>query len=169
VGAADAARRPRIALDASLAWTGGTLGSLGAVAAARSLVLSLAQPIFDAGRLRAQLTAREAEFDAAQAGYRASVLAALQEVEDALVALSTARERQAALQRALESARMAALLASQRHASGLIDFQTVLETQRTLLNVQDSVTSAQAEVAAAHVRLYKALGGGWAAGAENAS
>ena len=170
VGAADAARKPRIALDASVGWSAGTLGNLGSIAAARSLLVSLTQPLFDAGRLRAQLTAREAEFDAAQASYRASVLGALQEVEDALVALSASREREAALERALESARTAALLASQRHASGLIDFQTVLETQRTLLNVQDSVTSAQAEVAAAHVRLYKALGGGWsAAGVENAS
>lgn len=170
VGAADAARKPRIALDASVGWSAGTLGSLGSIAAARSLLVSLTQPLFDAGRLRAQLTAREAEFDAAQASYRASVLGALQEVEDALVALSASREREAALERALESARTAALLASQRHASGLIDFQTVLETQRTLLNVQDSVTSAQADVAAAHVRLYKALGGGWsAAGVENAS
>ena len=89
------------------------------------------------------------------------MLAALQDVEDALVALAADRQRLAALQTALDAARNAALLATQRYASGVIDFQTVLETQRTLLNVQDSVASAETELASAHVRLYKALGGGW--------
>ncbi|MEJ8839727.1 efflux transporter outer membrane subunit [Ramlibacter sp. AN1133] len=161
VAAADAQRKPAVNLSASLAWTGATLGSIGSVAAARSLLASIAQPLFDAGRRDAQLAAREAAFDAAGAGYRATVLVALQEVEDALASLAADRERLAALQRALAAARNASLLATQRHASGLIDFQTVLETQRTLLSVQDSVASVQAAVAADHVRLYKALGGGW--------
>ena len=56
----------------------------------------------------------------------------------------------------------AALLAQQRYSSGLIDFQAVLETQRTLLSTQESVATTTAAVAADHVRLYKALGGGWA-------
>lgn len=98
------------------------------------------------------------------------MLKALQEVEDALASLAAVREREAALVRALDAARNAALLATQRHAGGLIDFQVVLETQRTLLNVQDSVTAAQAELVADHVRLYKALGGGWRrTGEENPS
>ena len=58
-------------------------------------------------------------------------------------------------------ARNAALLAQNRYASGLIDFQTVLPTQRTQLSTQDSVASLQAELSADHVRLVKALGGGW--------
>lgn len=161
VAQADAARYPNLRLGASLAWAGVTLGSVGSVSAARSLLASLAQPLFDGGNLAAQLKGREAQYDAARESYRASVLAALQDVEDALVALAADRQRLAALQTALDAARNAALLATQRYASGVIDFQTVLETQRTLLNVQDSVASAETELASAHVRLYKALGGGW--------
>jgi outer membrane protein TolC len=52
-------------------------------------------------------------------------------------------------------------MARQRYSSGLVDFQTVLETQRTQLSTQDSVASASADLGADHVRLYKALGGGW--------
>ena len=37
----------------------------------------------------------------------------------------------------------------------------MLETQRTQLSTQDSVASASADLSADHVRLYKALGGGW--------
>lgn len=161
VGEADALRRPSVQLGASLSWSAVTLGALGGVSAARSLLASVVQPVFDGGRLDAQLAAREASFDAAREEYRSRVLVALQEVEDALAALAADRERLAALQRALAAARNASLLASQRHASGLVDFQTVLDTQRTLLSVQDSVVLLQAGLAADHVRLYKALGGGW--------
>ena len=55
----------------------------------------------------------------------------------------------------------AALLAQQRYASGLIDFQVVLQTQRTQLTAQDNVASNLATISSDHVRLYKALGGGW--------
>ena len=66
-----------------------------------------------------------------------------------------------ALQVAAQSAADAALLATQRYQSGLIDFQTVLETQRTQLGAQDSVAAIRTDIASDHVRLYKALGGGW--------
>jgi outer membrane protein, multidrug efflux system len=161
VAQADARRRPRFDMGASLAWTGASLGSLGSAAAAGSLLASVMQPLFDGGQRDAQLAAREAQLDLAQAAYRAGVLKALQEAEDALGALDAARERSATLERALEAARHAALLASQRQAGGLVDFEVVLVTQRTLLAVQDGLATAQADAAAAHVRLYKALGGGW--------
>jgi len=98
-----------------------------------------------------------------RAAYETAVLTALQEVEDALVALRNDRTRLATLQRAADAAANAALLARQRHASGLVDFQTVLETQRTLLSTQESQAITATSVAADHVRLYKALGGGWQA------
>ena len=63
----------------------------------------------------------------------------------------------------------AELLARQRYQSGLIDFRTVLDTQRTLLSAQDSVASTQATLSADHVRLYKALGGGWTPDAPGAT
>lgn len=113
------------------------------------------------GAARAQVRAQEAALEQARAGYESVVLAALQEVEDALVALGKDRERLARLREAAEAAANAALLAQQRYASGLIDFQVVLDTQRTLLATQESVAITGANVGADHVRLYKALGGGW--------
>ena len=52
-------------------------------------------------------------------------------------------------------------MARQRYDSGLIDFQVVLETQRTRLAAQDSLASALADGVSNHLRLFKALGGGW--------
>ena len=79
----------------------------------------------------------------------------------AVAALSGDRSRLTHLQGAAAAAANADLLAQQRYSSGLIDFQTVLQTQRTLLTAQDSVASSTADISADHVRLYKALGGGW--------
>ena len=89
------------------------------------------------------------------------MLTALTDVEDALVALRGDRERLVQLRIAAEAARNAALLAQDRYSSGLIDFQAVLETQRTQLATQDGVASTVTSLSTNHVRLYKALGGGW--------
>jgi outer membrane protein TolC len=57
-------------------------------------------------------------------------------------------------------------MAIQRYRSGLVDFQTVLATQHVQLSSQNSLASANIDLGADHVRLYKALGGGWRASPE---
>lgn len=113
--------------------------------------------------------AQQAAVEQARIAYRSTVLTALQEVEDALAQLQGDKERLVQLLVAQEAARNASLLANQRYSSGLVDFQTVLDTQRTLLSAQDSVATAQAAISTDHVRLYKALGGGWQPLAEQAT
>lgn len=162
VSAADAARYPSFSIRGSVGLSALTLGALGNGATVlNSLLASISVPLFDGGANQAQLEAQQAALEQARVGYQAVVLTALKDVEDALVALSGDRARLLKLQNAAEAARNADLLAQQRFSSGLIDFQTVLQTQRTLLTAQDSVASASASISADHVRLYKALGGGW--------
>ena len=126
-----------------------------------ALLGSVSIPLFDGGAAKAQVRAQEAALEQARIGYQSVVLTALKDVEDALVALKGDRARLVYLEGAATAAGNAALLAQQRYASGLIDFQTVLQTQRTLMTTQDSVASARADISTDHVRLYKALGGGW--------
>ncbi len=162
VSQAGAALAPNFQIGGSIGLAASTLSSLASRASlVGALLASVSMPVFDAGALRAQVRSQQAALDQAYAAYDATVLAALQEVEDALIALRGDRERLTSLQRAAEAAGNAALMASQRYGSGLIDFQTVLDTQRTQLNTQDSVAGANADLSADHVRLYKALGGGW--------
>ena len=162
VSVADAARYPGFAIGGSLGLNALTLGALGNSAALVSnLLASLSIPLFDGGARRAQVLAQEAALEQARANYQTVVLGALQDVADALAALSGDRSRLTHLQGAAAAAANADLLAQQRYSSGLIDFQTVLQTQRTLLTAQDSVASSTADISADHVRLYKALGGGW--------
>ena len=162
VAQADAARYPGFQLGGSLGLNALTLGTLTSGASVvRSLLASVSVPLFDGGAARAQVRAQEAALEQARVAYQGTVLTALKDVEDALVSLQGNRERLARLQAAAEAAGNADLLAGQRYASGLIDFRSVLETQRTLLSTQDSVESTRASLSADHVRLYKALGGGW--------
>jgi NodT family efflux transporter outer membrane factor (OMF) lipoprotein len=170
VARVDAAQWPSFNIGGSLGLKSATLGSLAERASlVGSLLAGLSMPLFDGGAARAQVQAQQAALDQARSSYQATVFTALTDVEDALVALRGERERLMHLQRAAESAGDAALLARQRYASGLIDFQTVLETQRTQLGAQDSLAAARADLGADHVRLYKALGGGWDPDADTAT
>ena len=157
----DAGRLPSLSLGGSIGLSALTLSGLGSGAGVASLLTSVSLPVFDAGRLQAQVRQQEAARDEAAVAYRATVLAALQDVEDALVSIAGTREQLAAQQAAEAAARAAATLAEQRYRSGLVDFQNVLQSQRTLLSAEDSVAATTTALATGHVRLYKALGGGW--------
>ena len=130
-------------------------------ALATQILGSVSVPVLDGGASKAQVRAQQAVLAQTRASYQSTLLTALQEVEDALIALRNDRERLGYLQQAASAANNAALLAQNRYSSGLVDFQTVLQTQRTLLGAQDSVASLQADLSSGHVRLIKAMGGGW--------
>ncbi len=162
VGVAEAARYPSFNLSGSIGLEALTFGALGnSGAATSSLLAGITGPVFNAGRLRAQVEIQDAVREQAQVSYEQAVLTALQEVENALVALARNRERIEALAIAAESARNAAQLAQQRYSAGLIDFQSVLDTERSVLSAEDSLASSRADGVLALIRLYKALGGGW--------
>lgn len=162
VAQADAARYPSPQISGSIGLRALTLATLPSGASVtNSLLASVVVPLFDGGAALAQVRIQDAALEQARLSYRSTVLRALQEVEDGLISLRGNRERLARLQSGAEAAAHADLLARQRYASGLIDFRSVLDTQRTLLSLQDAVASTRASLSADHVRLYKALGGGW--------
>jgi multidrug efflux system outer membrane protein len=163
-GAAIAAQFPSLSLSGSLGVEGITLSALtGGATAIRTLVASIAQTIFDGGRIRRQIQVKRAVQEQALATYENKVLTALEEVENALVAIVRNRERYTYLQTADAAARNAAQFARQSYASGISDYVSVLETQRTQLSVSDSLKSCEADITTALIQLYKALGGGWTA------
>lgn len=164
---ADAARYPSFQISGSLGLRALSLGALtNGASVAQALLAGISVPLFDGGAARAQVRAQEAAMEQARLAYQATVLRALKDVEDALVSIQGNTERLTRLQAASSAAANADLLARQRYSSGLIDFRAVLDTQRTLLSTQDAVASTRASLSADHVRLYKALGGGWAPEAE---
>lgn len=159
---ANAALYPDFQISGSVGLRALTVGALtNSASLVAAILANVAMPVFDGGAGQAQVRAQQAAFQQVRMTYQSTALNALREVEDALVALNGKRERLLRLRNAADAAANAALMARQRYSSGLVDFQTVLETQRTVLSTQDALASTTTDLSADHVRLYKALGGGW--------
>ncbi len=162
VGVASAAQYPNFSLLGSIGWQALSAGNLFTTAArGTSIGANLAQPIFNAGRIRQTIAVQNALQEQALATYESTLLVALQDVEDALVAYGQEQHRYSALQAGATAAQNAATLALDQYTAGLVDFQVVLETQRAQLSLQDQLAVSAGAVTADLVRLYKALGGGW--------
>lgn len=169
VDVADAARYPSLRLSGSIGLQALTLGTLlNSPSVLGSLLAGLTQPIFDGGAIAGRLQAQQAALEQSRANYVSSVLTALQDVENALSSVKSDRERIVSLNAAATAANNANLLARQQYQAGLIDFNTILQSQRTLLSAQDAQASVIASLAADHIQLYKALGGGWSPDAPDA-
>jgi NodT family efflux transporter outer membrane factor (OMF) lipoprotein len=118
-------------------------------------------PIFEGGRLRANLAGRTADYDLAVDRYNAAVIQALQQVADQIAAVqSGARQRQAA-QTALDAAQKAYDEALIGFRAGLTDYLTVLATQTGLLAQRQTLAQIAASQLDAHAGLMQALGGGF--------
>ncbi|WP_137920912.1 efflux transporter outer membrane subunit [Hydrogenophaga sp. 2FB] len=119
-------------------------------------------PIFDAGRLRAQLRVRTADLDAAVESYNGAVLEAVRDTADQLNARQSL-ERQRDLQAQARSAAEAAYdIATQRYQAGLSNYLTVLSAETTLFNQRRQTIDLQARALSTQVALVRALGGGFA-------
>jgi NodT family efflux transporter outer membrane factor (OMF) lipoprotein len=123
-------------------------------------------PIFDGGRLRANLGSRRAEVDAAVDAYNSALLRALREVADEVASLRSLEMQQRGQADATQAADAAFDLALQRYRAGLGNFLTVLTAQTNVLAQRRNDTELKARHLAAEVALARALGGGYAAGAE---
>src|SRR6185503_3126248 len=110
-------------------------------------------PIFDGGRLRANLKARNADVDAAVEGYNGALLRALREVADELTSLSSLERQQSAQAESTAAAGAAYDLAIQRYRAGLGNFLTVLTAQTNVLTQR----RAAADLKARHLLSEAAL------------
>jgi NodT family efflux transporter outer membrane factor (OMF) lipoprotein len=118
--------------------------------------------IFDAGAIRQNIQVQTARQEQALIQYESAVLSALEEVENVLMAYAKEQRRRESLAAATASAERADLLARDQYEAGLVDFSNVLDAQRSLLALQDELAQSDGAAASNLIRLYKALGGGWA-------
>jgi multidrug efflux system outer membrane protein len=118
-------------------------------------------PIFNAGRIRANIQTYNESQQQALTAYEQTVLQAMEDVEDALVAYSREQMRRQALNESVAANRQSVDLATQQYRQGVADFLTVLEAQRSLYAAQDALAPSDAQIASDLVALYKAMGGGW--------
>ena len=118
-------------------------------------------PIFDAGRIRANIEIRNAQQEQAVNQYEQTVLAALGDVEKSLVNYAQEQVRYRTLSDAVAANRRAVQMAQELYIRGLNDYLNVLDTQRALYITETEMAQSEATMASNLVALYKALGGGW--------
>ncbi|MFI4898211.1 MAG: TolC family protein, partial [Phycisphaerales bacterium JB059] len=124
---------------------------------------SVSWNVFDAGRVRSNITIQSVRQEQALIAYEQAVLRALHDVEGSIVALAQEQIRRDALERAAASSAQTVSIAEDRYAMGESDYLRVLEARLGMLSVQDEITRSDGRVASYTIRLYKALGGGWSA------
>ena len=119
------------------------------------------QPLFEGGRLTANLARTRAAYDENVANYREQVLTGFKEVEDGLAGLRVLEDQEATQNRAVTAAQKTAEISTARYKQGLANYLEVIDAQRTVLD--NEVLSAQLREyrLLTTVQLIKALGGGW--------
>lgn len=118
-------------------------------------------PLFDGGRLKAQLATRQAELDMAVSQYNSTVLEAVRESADA-IGSDQSLMRQAELQNdALASAQKSLAITKQRFDAGLVNQLNVLSAEQAVLLQSLASVDARAKQLENRISLMKALGGGW--------
>lgn len=126
-----------------------------------SLGPRISWPLFDAGKIRANIEVRNAQQEQALNQYEKTVLTALQDVETALVNYAKEQARYQSLVDAVTANRRAVGMANELYVRGLNDFLNVLDSQRSLYAAENDLSQSEATMATNLVALYKALGGGW--------
>ena len=118
-------------------------------------------PLFNAGRTLGTYRASIAQWEQVRLQYEQAVLTALREVSDALTALAKLTDAEAGQDTAVGALADAVDHATDRYRQGLASYYEVLETQQQLYPAQTTLAQIRQDRLLAHVRLYKALGGGW--------
>lgn len=169
IGAARAGYFPDISLSAAGGYSSTEMGdlfkkpaqfwSLGPLAGATLLT----QPIFEGGRLSGTLAARNAEYNAAAANYRAVALQAFREVEDGLSNVRHLANQGKARATAVGAADRAFNAADMRYKTGYSSHLDYLDAERTLLAARRADAQVLGQRYIATIQLVRALGGTWQA------
>jgi NodT family efflux transporter outer membrane factor (OMF) lipoprotein len=123
-------------------------------------------PIFDGGRLRANLAAQDATYDLAVEAYNQTLLDAVQDIADQLSSLKWLQERLAEQRQAVATANQADDLSQKRYAGGLGTFIQVLTTQNAVLAQRRQLVVLESRAFSLQANLSRALVGGYAPSAD---
>ena len=162
IGVARAQYFPQLALTG----TGGTSGSqlkglVNPVNVYYYAAGNLTQPIFDAGKIRANYHLAQATDKELIDTYQQTIAGALRDVSNALVAYNKTREFREQQEKQTSASADAVRLARIRYKGGSTSYLEVLTTDTNLYNSQLTLEAAQQAEALSLVQLYNALGGGW--------
>jgi NodT family efflux transporter outer membrane factor (OMF) lipoprotein len=126
-----------------------------------TLGLSLSWPIFEGGRLRAEVDAAEARLEQARFEFRDAALRAFEDVESQFAVHRADRRRTGHRRNAARAAEDALDSADARRQSGLIDRRATVAARLDALAAEQQRIEAHTDALVSFVGIYKALGGGW--------
>jgi multidrug efflux system outer membrane protein len=170
VAASEAAFRPDINLVGAFGLDAVSLGKLLRWPSRTPLLgATLDLPLFDSGRLKAQLGVARSNRDELVAEYNEAVLAAVREVAQEGATLQGLEQEAQTHQAALDASRKLVNSAEARMQRGLLERAGVLQAKMTLLRQQDTGLQLADARLQTQVALVKALGGGYHAAPVSAS
>ncbi len=122
------------------------------------LLGQITQPLFQGGRLRAELKATESRAQQAYWGYREQLLNALLEVEDSLSQERSFAHQYVALEKALQYANTSQKQFEKRYRQGLVTVMDLLDAQKTTYDLQIQLLGVALSRATNRINLGLALG-----------
>lgn len=125
------------------------------------LTPAISLPVFDGGRLRANLAGHDADYDLAVAQYNKIVVGAINQVSEQVSQIQSLVVQEAAQQRALAAARDAWDLSMLRYKNGVGSYLEVLTVQQTLFAADLQLAALHTQQVDASIQLVRALGGGY--------
>ena len=164
IGAARAAFFPRVSLTGSYGRLSNEVDNLfssGTSVRAWSFGPQITLPIFDWGRLHANLQASKASRDIALAQYEQAIQTAFSEVANALAGRATLGDQLTALEAQATASRETYRLSELRYRNGVANYLQLLDAQRSLFASEQALVQTRLLERLNQVALYKALGGGW--------
>lgn len=165
IGVAEAERWPSLTLSGTIALTG-TQG--GASTAPWSFGPALTLPVFDAGRISADIRSARADYDSALATYQQAVRDAVKEVEQALVRLDSMAARESEASRSAAGYRAYLQATEQNWRTGGVSLLDLEIARRASITADLTLLELQQNRLENWIALYKAVGGGWQADAVTA-
>lgn len=152
---------PNLTLSGSAGWT----NSLGQVVTnpgglILSAVASLAQPIFNRGKLISNLKVSKAEEEIARLNYKQALLAAGQEVNDALFAIEIAAKNLDSHQKQCEELKRSLQVSEALYKTGNATYLELITARQSLLSAELNLVSDRFTRLQSVINLYNALGGG---------
>ena len=171
VGVAEGAFYPSISLTGNFGYASETLSTL-AQGSARQFSfgpLALSLPVFEGGRIQANVNLAKARYDEAVANHEARLLTALRDVEDALSDVQQRQQQGDVQVQAQQAAARAVQVAQARYDSGVSTYLDVTDAQRSALAADRAAAQIRTQRLLAAVAVARALGGGWQQGASEAT
>ena len=162
IGVAASELYPAFSISGSIGYSAQNLSRLFVPASNTGLVApGLSWNILNYGRIKNNVRAQEAAFQALAVQYQNTVLRANKEVEDGITQFLNSQDKALILSETVQATERATELILSQYKNGAVNFNTVFTIQESQVVQQDNYAASQGDVALGLIAIYKALGGGW--------